>query len=146
MVKLRTISPEIERGSIPVSTIEIDFDVFKALTNRRASETTTYNDVLRELLGMSSATHGEVSDPTKGCTMQGVFFSEGTLFQVVYKGSIHRAQIKGSHWVGDDGQVRRSPSDAASAITKNNVNGWRFWSFKRPTDASFRKMRVLQDA
>ena len=129
-----------------MSTIEIDFDVFKALTNRRASEATTYNDVLRELLGLPGRASQEVPGSAKGCTMQGVFFPEGTQFQVVYKGTVHRAQIKDGQWIGDDGRVRRSPSDAAVAITKNNVNGWRFWSFKRPADPSFRKMRVLQDA
>ena len=128
-----------------MSTIEIDFDVFKALTNRRASEATTYNDVLRELLDLPSPADQQTHDRTEGCTMQGVFFPEGTQFQVVYKGSVHRAQINGGRWVGDDGRARRSPSDAAVAITKNNVNGWRFWSFKRPQDSSFRKMRVLQD-
>jgi hypothetical protein len=89
---------------------------------------------------------GEISDPAKGCVLQGVFFPEGTQFRVAYKGTVHLAQIKDGRWLGADGQVRRSPSDAASAITKNNVNGWRFWSFKRPQDSSFRKMRVLQDA
>ena len=32
--------------------IEIDFDVFKALTLRRSTEDISYNDVLRELLGL----------------------------------------------------------------------------------------------
>jgi hypothetical protein len=32
--------------------LDVDFDVFKALTNRRATEAVTYNDVLREILGL----------------------------------------------------------------------------------------------
>ena len=33
-------------------TIEIEFDVFKALTNLRESETVTYNEVIRRLLNL----------------------------------------------------------------------------------------------
>jgi hypothetical protein len=32
--------------------LDVDFEVFKALTNRRATESVTYNDVIRELLGL----------------------------------------------------------------------------------------------
>ena len=35
-------------------TIEVDFDVFKALTARRANEAVTENDVLRSLLGLNA--------------------------------------------------------------------------------------------
>ena len=35
-----------------MTTIEIDFDVFKELTIRRTTESVTYNDVLLELLGL----------------------------------------------------------------------------------------------
>jgi negative regulator of replication initiation len=35
-----------------MQTIQIDFDVYKALTVRRSSEDVTYNDVLREMLGL----------------------------------------------------------------------------------------------
>jgi hypothetical protein len=39
-------------------TIEVDFDVFKALTMRRSSEEVSENDVLRELLGLPTKRHG----------------------------------------------------------------------------------------
>src|SRR6266576_3665144 len=34
-------------------TIEVDFDVYKALTSRRPTEEVTENEVLRDLLGLS---------------------------------------------------------------------------------------------
>jgi len=34
-----------------MAAIEIDFDVFKELTQRRRDESVTYNDVIRALLG-----------------------------------------------------------------------------------------------
>lgn len=130
---------------IAVAAIDIDFDVYKALTIRRASEATSYNDVLRELLGLPPQVREDSPAPSGGCLLQGVLFPEGTQFRVVYKGVVHGARIQGGQWVGDDGKVRRSPSDAARAITNNNVNGWRFWTFRRPGEGSFRKMSVLQD-
>jgi hypothetical protein len=76
--------------------------------------------------------------------MRGIFFPEGTQYRVTYKGRTYSAQIKDTDWVGEDGVSRNSPSDAATAITGTNVNGWRFWSFKRPQDSTWRKMSVLQ--
>jgi hypothetical protein len=37
-----------------VAQIGVDFEVFKELTARRASESVTYNDVIRELLGVAN--------------------------------------------------------------------------------------------
>ncbi len=34
--------------------IDIDFEVFKQLTNRRPTEAVTYNDVIRELLKLTT--------------------------------------------------------------------------------------------
>jgi hypothetical protein len=130
-----------------VATIEIDFEAFKALTILRRTEDETYNDVVRRLLKLGAPKLALTSQkPSSGWMSQGVHFPEGTQFRVTYKGLTHIAAIKDGQWIGEDGHVRRSPSDAACAITMTNVNGWRFWSFKRPTDTSWRKMRVLQSA
>lgn len=130
-----------------MATIEIDFDVYKALTAKRATESVTHNMVLREILGLGNPVDRETNARGgDGWAMQGVHFPEGTLFQVVYKGARYSAEIKDGRWIGGDGTPRKSPSDAATAITGNNVNGWRFWSFKRPGDAEWRKLRVLQDS
>lgn len=129
-----------------MASIEIDFDVYKELTLRRQTESTTYNDVLRELLGLDAETGEHKSDaPTNhGAVYQGILLPEGTQFRVSYKGRTYRGCIKNGKWVDEGGRVRRSPSEAASAITRTNVNGWRFWDFKRPEDSEWRRMRVLQ--
>ena len=133
-----------------MASIEIDFEVYKALTLRRQSESTTYNDVLRELLELGTAsavgTSKQPATTGTGCVLQGIPFPEGTEFRVTYKGSTHLARVKNGQWVDEKGHIRRSPSDAAAAITQTNVNGWRFWSFKRPGDSGWRKMSVLQEA
>ena len=67
-------------------------------------------------------------------------FPDGTRFRANYKGQTHHAEIKDGRWVGQDGIVRRSPSDAAGAISHTNVNGWRFWSAMRPSDNDWARL------
>ena len=57
-------------------TIEVDFEVFKALTVRRATESMTCNDVIRELLKLPprSETIQEAGD----AVFDGVPFPNGT--------------------------------------------------------------------
>lgn len=128
-----------------MASIEIDFDVFKELTARRASEEVTYNDVIRDLLGLDPIR--ETQEQLRkggGCTILGVHFPDGTQFRAVYKGKTHRAEIVMGRWVDDGGNIRNSPSDAARAITDTNINGWRFWLVKRPNDIIWRKMEKLR--
>lgn len=149
--------------------IEIDFDVFKALTALRENEADTYNHVLRRLLNLPASdptgpglapilaamsghsTQGKGSGaPTtleslltaasKGVWYNNVFFPEGTHFRATYKGKTFFAQIKDGRWIGQDGVLRSSPSDAANAISGTNVNGWRFWYARRPNDSEWRRM------
>jgi hypothetical protein len=146
-----------------VQQIEIDFEVFKALTARRRSETHTYNQVIRELLDIDSgvSVHEEPqliknmkalaalpdliarSGPTTGFALRGLVLPNGTLLRATHKGSAYHAQIVDGEWVNDDGQSYTSPSSAASAITGNNVNGWRFWQAKRPSDTDWRNLDML---
>ena len=145
--------------------IEIDFDVFKALTSLRNGEADSYNHVLRRLLKLPPPlAYGDLANalakaalgktpPTKprglfgagtnalaglptnsllaaalgGVWYNGVHLPDGTMFKANYKGAQYHAAIREGRWVGSDGVVRSSPSDAASAISNTNVNGWRFW-------------------
>jgi hypothetical protein len=157
--------------------IEIDFDVFKALTALREGESDSYNHVIRRLLKLSppspidnivralasaprraSAKNegffagGLAAQPPKnflatlldGALFNGVYFPEGTQFRATYKGRTFVAQIKDRQWIGEDGVVRSSPSDAASAISGTNVNGWRFWHALRPGDVEWVRMDELR--
>jgi hypothetical protein len=134
-------------GESEMAVIDVDFGVFKALTNLRPDEATTYNDVLRKLLGLDPPAVSAVasSEPAGGCEYKGVFLPNGTELRVTYKGRAYTAGIKGGSWIGEDGIRRNSPSDAACAITKGNVNGWRFWKVKRPGDGDFRVLEDLRE-
>ena len=127
--------------------IEVDFDVYKALTSRRVSEAVTYNDVIRDLLRLPLVPEREPSPKREqGCVFDGVLFPDGTRFRKTYKGQTYRAEIRDGRWIGSDGAPRKSPSDAAVAITNNSVNGWRFWEFQRPEETTWRLMDTIPRA
>lgn len=123
-----------------MSTIEIDFDVFKALTIRRSNEAVSYNDVLRELLGLRSKK--ETAAPVSGTPSQGEWVAKGVHFPV---GTEFRAKYKGQTYIGRvesgalvvNGKRFDSPSAAAVNITKNAVNGWNFWECRFPGSSSW---------
>ncbi|MGH6982859.1 MAG: DUF2924 domain-containing protein [Stellaceae bacterium] len=137
-------------------TIEIDFDVYKALTARRGDEAISYNDVLRTLLGLSQPAAGlrrlfglgsrvEVSskDGITDWFYKGIRFSVGTSLRAKYKGEVHVARIdRGGIVVG--GKRFATPSDAARAVTGTNVNGWRFWQCRVPGEAGWRRLDALR--
>lgn len=142
--------------------IEVDFECYKALFSHFQSEQDSFNEVIRRLLGLP-ASEAElpfgVSEPpglplpaqnsllgsqSGGVWFSNAFFPNGTLFRATYKGKTYRAQILNSQWVDELGLVRTSPSDAASAISKTNVNGWRFWFVRRPGDEDWQRMDVFK--
>lgn len=129
-----------------MASIEVDFDVYKALTVRRETETVTYNDVLRDILGLRAEPPEALSVPKKGlgCTFKGVHFADGTQFRATYKGQTYAAEIAGSTWMDSDGNFYTSPSDAAKGVTHTNVNGWTFWEAKRPGDSRWCKLEALR--
>lgn len=140
--------------------IEIDFDVFKELTARRKDELDSYNEVIRRLLNLPASdlapkVLGDMVGGTPGRTSglagerQGVwfanaFFPNGTKFRATYKGRTYLAEIRNEQWVDHEGNIKNSPSDAASSVTKTNVNGWRFWFAKRPEDDDWVRMDDLR--
>lgn len=132
-------------------TIEVDFDVYKALTLRRPSESVTENDVLRELLGLSRASHGPASAQMPSAIMppldpgawvsKGVRFPHGTEFRAHYKGETHLARVEKGALVYN-GQRYDTPSAAAMAITGSPVNGWTFWECRMPGTANWQMIKV----
>ncbi|HWK40496.1 MAG TPA: DUF2924 domain-containing protein [Croceibacterium sp.] len=138
--------------------IEIDFEVFKALTALRHHEEHSYNEVLRELLGLDSVgspqqgakvattNHESRHSPmsaVSGLSLRGLLLPNGTQLRATYKGSMHLARIENDKWVAADGNTYTSPSAAAYAISNTNVNGWRFWEAKQPGDPEWRKLEAL---
>ncbi len=114
--------------------IEVDFDVFKALTARRPSEAVTENDVLRQLLRLpprnSSAVTADSPRPEDWVT-KGVRLPAGTELRATYKGQTYLARVSSGALVYD-GKRFNSPSAAAMSITGNPVNGWTFWECRLP--------------
>jgi hypothetical protein len=138
--------------------IDIDFDVFKALTARRKTESMTYNDVIRELLGLDSSARSALRVNVEraeargalrgfaGYSHRGLSLPDGTQLRATYKGQVYRAEIRDGKWLDDTGVEHLSPSGAAHAITGTNVNGLRFWEAQRPADLEWRKLDALPKA
>jgi hypothetical protein len=130
-----------------MTNIEIDFEVFKELTNRRATENVTYNDVLREMLGLSplkvTATKSIIELAADAWTTKGVTFPAGTEFRANYKGQTILAKVESGSLVLN-GKRYDSPSAAAVSITGNMVNGWIFWECRLPGKTSWQTIKMLR--
>ncbi|WP_338425167.1 hypothetical protein [Sphingopyxis kveilinensis] len=145
--------------------IDVDFDVYKALTLLRRTEDDTYNDVLRRLLTIGEEVTASKKERDElrnspvnalgailanqigsgpGAWIGNVFFPDGTRFRATYKGKTYRAEIRDELWIDENGKVRRSPSDAAGAISGTKVNGWRFWYARRPADNDWHRLDELR--
>ncbi len=131
-----------------MASIEIDFEVYKALTARRASEKTTYNDVIRELLGLKHPINHDQITSHNGSgdwVTKGVHFPSGTEFQARYKGKIFRGKAESGYLKLEDGTRHSTPSSAAVAITKNFVNGWTFWECRLSGDSHWKIIKSLRN-
>jgi hypothetical protein len=126
-----------------MNMIEIDFDVYKALTAKRETESTTYNDVLRELLKLGPV-QADHSIAIGGWNYKGVKFPEGTQFKATYKGLSHYARIENGSFKLFDGRMAGSPSEAAHLITGTSVNGWTFWECQFPGELKWQLIAALR--
>ena len=127
-------------------TIEVDFDVFKALTARRPAEDVTENDVLRQLLRLPPRTAPAEQSDSPGpedWVTKGVRLPVGTELRATYKGQTYLARITSGALVFD-GKRFNSPSAAAMAITRNPVNGWTFWECRLPGQGRWRSLKDLR--
>ncbi|MSQ51021.1 MAG: DUF2924 domain-containing protein [Betaproteobacteria bacterium] len=126
--------------------IDVDFDVFKAITMRRSSEDVTANDVLRQLLGLPSKKEPTVpsSRPEIGDWItKGVRFPAGTEFRANYKGQTWLGRVDGGALLMN-GKRYDSPSSAAVSITANPVNGWTFWECRLPGQPGWKIIKALR--
>lgn len=132
--------------------IEIDFEVYKELTARRRHEEHSYNEVLRELLKLPAQADEAIvpSFPppslpgeAKGFALRTGTLPDGTKLKAAYKKKEYRAAISNGRWIDEAGNEHSSPSAAASAISKTNVNGLRFWHAKRPHDRDWTRLDIL---
>jgi Protein of unknown function (DUF2924)/Restriction Enzyme Adenine Methylase Associated len=127
-------------------SIDIDFDVFKALTARRASEHMTENDVLRQLFnlgkGGDALTKADSPAPDDWVT-KGVRLPSGTELRSTYKGKAYLARVNSGALVLQ-GRRFDSPSAAAMSITGSPVNGWTFWQCKLPGQDRWQILKSLR--
>jgi hypothetical protein len=116
-----------------MQAIEIDFDVFKEITVRRKHAEITPNDVLREVFGLEPRQEPltQKAQSGKPWVAKGVVFPHGTEFRSLYKGQMYHAEVDDGFLVLNEKNFS-SPSPAAMSITKNSVNGWKFWECKLP--------------
>jgi hypothetical protein len=134
------------REETAMPSIDIDFEVYKALTVRRDTEDVTESDVIRKLLNMPPATpapaSGNGAAPGDWLT-KGVRFPDGTDFRATYKGQTYTARVAGGALVLN-GQTFASVSSAARAITGSNVDGWRFWQCRLPGKSAWVPVSTLR--
>lgn len=130
-----------------MKSIEVDFDVFKAITMLRPSEDVTENDVLRDLLGLPpvrTTIAVAPAGPAPGDWLaKGVRFPEGTEFRASYQGQTYLGRVKNGALVLK-GERFDSPSAAGMAITGYPVNGWTFWECRLPGQTSWTILKSLR--
>ena len=127
-------------------TIDVDFDVFKAITLRRPSEDVSENDVLRQILGLPARKRAAVypATPQPGdWVTKGVRFPAGTEFRASYKRETHLGRVEGGALVLS-GKRYDTPSAAAMSITRSPVNGWTFWQARLPGQAGWKLIKSLR--
>ena len=130
-------------------TIDVDFEVYKQLTVRRATEDVAYNDVIRELLGLAQSAQTPRAEKSNGQSpgdwvAKGVRFPVGADFRANYKGQAHTARVESGALVLSNGKRFDSPSAAAVSITGSAVNGWRFWECRLPGKSSWQFIESLR--
>lgn len=131
------------------TSIDIDFEVYKAVTAKLKSPEDTYNDVLRRQMGLGVATsNGTATQPSqkpsgRPFVWKGVQFPHGTKLRAMYSGTMHHAEINDGAIVYKGDQYT-SPSAAAGAVTGTSVNGWKFWECKLPGHTSWQLIDNLR--
>jgi hypothetical protein len=127
--------------------IEVDFQVYKLLTMRRATEETTYNDVLREMLNLPpeepSVRDVNASQSEEDWVVKGVRFPVGTEFRTNYKGALYVATVKEAGLLLN-GVSYSSPSAAAFSLTKHGINGWDFWECRLSGKSEWQSINTLR--
>lgn len=124
------------------TTIEIDFDVHKAIETNRNSFAETPNDVLKRMLGLGSPPLKAVP-AGKAYTYQHLELPHGTEARMTYNNVDYRARIENGFWITEDGQRHKSPSGAASSVavtksgSKTKLDGWTYWWVKTPGSPDF---------
>ena len=155
-----------EEAMTQFRTIEIDFDVHKLIELERNSFEEAPNEALRRLLKLAASALPAIEPPavslppvgngageavsvpvmsiagTRPWMDSGVALPHGTLLRMEYGGETFEGKIVNGEWEVR-GKRYDSPSGAACALAttrkgkKTSLNGWIYWSVKRPGDTQW---------
>jgi hypothetical protein len=133
-------------------SIEIDLDVHKRIEMARRNFAETDNDVLRRLLGVDGMEAQMIPCAGSGAawSRKGVTLPHGTRVRMEYNGRSHQGLIENGEWMVE-GTPYKSPSAAASgaartrAGTSPSLDGWVYWSVKRPDDPKWVLLSSLRE-
>lgn len=124
--------------------IDVSFENWKRLTARLNDEKDSYDQLIGCLLAREDDS-ASANTETGGALFKRVFLPNGTRLRGSYKGKTYFGEIKESTWIDPQtGEHRNSPSEAAHAVTKTPINGWMFWSARRPLDSEWRSLDALR--
>jgi len=143
-------------------SVEIDFDVFKALTIKRSSASVTENDVLRGLLnlpplkqngseignkvGQQSVTENvDLPHGTgKPFIAKGVEFPHGTEFRMKYRAQWFYGKISDGALLVNNKRYT-AVSKPACDITGTSINGWICWECKFPGAENWQAINTVRN-
>jgi hypothetical protein len=107
--------------------IEVDFETYKELVNRRPSEDVSEGDVVKMLLGLKRK---EAPREGKSWRSEGVDFWIGTELRHRFRGGqVATAEIV-EGGVLTNGQTFSGVSPAAAFVAGHQANGWQFWEYQ----------------
>lgn len=130
-------------------TIEIDFDVHKAIELERKSFDETANAALRRLLGLPSCGAQSGQDVGRPWVGKGVTLPHSTEVRMEYNGREHWGAIQNGSWLVE-GRTYGSPSAAAGGAArtkagkKPSLDGWNYWRVKLPGEESWHSLKALR--
>lgn len=130
-------------------TIEVDFEVLKALMALRHEESVSNNDVTRNLLKLGTKKDGDsrknaaAPDSSHDWLVKGIRFPAGSEFRSVHHGKHVSAKVANGALVLE-GKSYNSPSAAAQTITGYAVNGWAFWECRTPGTERWKEMSTFR--
>lgn len=125
--------------------IDIDFEVYQLIVLEKHDFDESDNDALRRLLGFNDSPVEHNPPLRRGGRSwwsKGVELPEGTSLKMIYSGIEYVGTVVGGKWkVGE--KYYNTPSQAASGVActktgnKTQLNGWKYWIVKRPSDTDW---------
>lgn len=136
-------------------SVEIDFEIHQLIELEKQGFWESDNNVLRRLLGFDDSQpqpSPSSTPPPEGRSWKshGVTLPHGTEIQMEYGGRQYMGEINSGRWKVE-GRTYNSPSQAAGAVARTksgartHLNGWVYWSVKRPTDTSWVSIKRLRE-